>query len=204
MGTLILKSRSKTQASYFFLASNLLIASHRRKKMRRYQIRVQEKFTIEDVIEEMASKGWDSIIHDLDVDKIIVPLKNYRHFQNALCHAVTPYLRHYTLCGKPDFCSDSICMCRQDNRPKPTVDSKDHIYQLYLDSNIEAFLFNVVPKAFEAIEAIIQPGRKEKVLPNLHETFRKVLANYLYYNPVCGTTPFCEYAETFSAELVHR
>jgi hypothetical protein len=178
--------------------------SDRRLKMKRYQIRVQGSFTIEDVIEEMATKGWDSIIHDLDVGKIIVPLKDYRHFQNVFYHAVTPYLRHYTLCGKPDFCSDSICMCRRDTRTKPTVDSKDHIYQLYLDSNFEAFLFNVVPKALEAIEKIIKPDRKDIVLSNLHETFRRVMANHLYYNPVCGTTPFCDYAEAFSAELVSQ
>jgi hypothetical protein len=169
--------------------------------MNRYQVRVPKNFVVEDVIDEMASKGWDGIVHDLDADKIMVPLKDYRHFQNALFHAVTPYLRNFSLCGMPDFCTDPICMCRLDERPKPSTTLEDHIYHLILDRDLNQFLDDIVEKGFEALDNIVKLGHKDAAVSRLNETFREILAGYLYFNPVCGTTPFCHYAETVAAAI---
>jgi len=166
--------------------------------MKRYQIRVPKSSSIEEVIEQMASKGWDSIIHSLDAERIMVPLRNYRHFQNALFQTITPRMRNYVLCRKPDFCNDAICMCKLDKRPKPTTESGDQIYQLFVGPSFETFFDEVLKKVIDAIENILKSGQKEKVMNNLQESFRSVLANYLYFNPVCGTTPFCEYVESIA------
>lgn len=166
--------------------------------MKRYQIRVPKNFAVENVIEEMASKGWDSIINDLDAERILVPLKNYRHFQTTMYLAVNSCLRKFILCGMPEFCTDKICMCRLDTRPKPTANNGDQIYLLFLNSNLEEFLDDIVHKGFETLETILKAGRKHTVISKLEETFRAVLAGYLYFNPICGSTPFCEFSETVS------
>ena len=92
--------------------------------MARYQIRGFDNLTLEDVIEEMAGKGWDDVKDFMDLQHMHAPLKDYRRFQNAVYRAVMPFIRSYRLCGNFPICTEPV---------RKGENNSDEIYHLFLN-----------------------------------------------------------------------
>lgn len=160
--------------------------------MQRYQIRMPNGWIVEDLIEEMSGKGWDAIKDNLDFSNSLAPLKDYRRFQNKLYKAMVPHVHALRLCGIDEICSDLIESAPLSSNPdKFEVSPWDSIYHLFIPVDLHDFVDVLAHQAMQGIETLIKPGKEDQVSQSLREEFKSILADYVYWNPVCGKARIC-------------
>jgi hypothetical protein len=144
--------------------------------------------TLEDVIEEMAGKGWDDIKDLMDLQHMHAPLKDYKGFQNAVYRAVMPFVRSYRLCGNFPICTEPI---------RGAGDESDEIYHLFLNGNdgTDEFFERIAQETTESIDRLLKPERRGQVVERLRSVFEEVLMDYLCTNPLCGESEVCKISE---------
>jgi hypothetical protein len=160
--------------------------------MKRYQIRTPQGWTIEDVIEEMAGKGWDAIKDQLDFSDCRSTLKIYRRFQHSLHRSLVPQLRAFRLCGIDEVCLDLVESAPLADRVDMFgVSPWDFICHLFLPVNLEDFLNEVTREGIDAVQELVKTGKKEMAFDSLRKVLKDVLGDYIYWNPVCGKAEIC-------------
>lgn len=168
--------------------------------MSRYQIRTSEN-TLEDVLNEMASAGWEAIqSHLTDAPTT----GNLQEFKKTVSKTVMPYIHAFRLCGKSNICLDEVRLAPLSTEPQDVdVHPWDLVYHIFFRGNAEEFVEVV---AFEAVESM-----KNQIRANAHTAFidvcgamREVLGKYLFYSSVCGRTELCIFSSSSPIEADGR
>lgn len=158
--------------------------------MTRYQIRTSDN-SLEDVLGEMATAGWEAMASHLIADP---HEKDRQNFRKSIVNTILPYLRAFRLCGKSNICLDEVRIAPlAENDKKVDVNPWDLVYHLFFRGNAQEF---VEVLAFEAVESVKHLLSKDSqpAFEAVCSSLSSTLGKYLYFNPVCGHTELCVFS----------
>ncbi len=164
--------------------------------MARYQIRTPENKELEDIIQTMATKSWE-ILKAWNAFQRETTQENFEEYRRTLYLQMVPFVRAYKLCGLSNICVDEL-------RSTPwapethVLDASptDLVYHLFPGKGLEEFLEGLAVEALESVKCLIKPDFETETLSILRASYRTILGEYLYLNPVCGKTELCVYSSS--------
>jgi len=164
--------------------------------MARFQIRTPEHEILEDIVRAMAEKSWE-ILKAWKVFETEPDAEIHKTFNSALVTHVVPFVRSYKLCGLSNICLDSTgqgpwAPPAQELHAEPT----DLVYHLFPGKDLEEFLKQLADAGTNAIGSVLRKDWQNSVNSLLRTTFRTILGEYLYTNPLCGKTELCVYSSS--------
>jgi hypothetical protein len=171
--------------------------TQRSKAMYRYQVRLPENMTLEDLVADMTVKAWMMVNRNFDFSRH--PYQFYAELQNCIISQLMQHVKTYDLCGAAAVCTNAI-----ENKPlawnaEQHVQAEDCICHLILQTDLEEFIEELALKATNSIKDILLPHCEIKAFHTLQMVFRFVLADYIYFNPQCGIAKICESSEEITA-----
>jgi len=172
--------------------------------MARYQIRAPENVVIEDIIRSMAEKSWE-ILTAWKVFAVETDAENFQLFRKALYGHIVPFVRSYKLCGLSNICLDESGDTPW-SEPQHALHAspQDLVYHLFPGKDLEDFLEQISKAACDAIASIVKPDWKHQVFSLLRTTFRTILGEYLYSNPLCGKTELCVFSSSSPQKVIGK
>jgi hypothetical protein len=85
----------------------------------------------------------------------------------------------------------------QELQAEPT----DLVYHLFPGKDLEEFLNQLAEAGTQSVTPLLKKDWKHQVKSLLRTTFRTILGEYLYSNPLCGKTELCVHS-TMSPQKV--
>jgi hypothetical protein len=155
--------------------------------MVRYQVRVAKYQSLEDVIEDVASKVWFMLRHRFDSE---LPLKVYRKFAGKIREVFAHNVKAFSRCGQSDVCSDAsykLPWVHQD----PDLDGSIYILE---PSSLDQFVEELVTRSIVPLEGYIPSASIDEAQSTLRLGFLSVLGEFLCRNHYCGTAQICRYS----------
>jgi hypothetical protein len=165
--------------------------------MIRYQIRLPENMTLENLVADMTVKAWMMIERNLDFSHHFK--LSYSVLQNRIVSIFLEHVTTYDLCGAVEVCTQGIETMPLSEDSEIQTQSGDSILHLILETGLEAFLDELALKSIDSIKEVLKPQREAEVFHILRMVFRSALAEYIYYNPQCGSAKICESSEEINA-----
>jgi len=173
-------------------------------RMARYQIRTPENIVIEDILRTLAEKSWE-ILKAWKVFAVDPDAKTFETFSKALYGHIIPFVRSYKLCGLSNICLDATGDAPwSDSQHYLQASPQDLVYHLFPGRDLEDFLNQVSKAGCETITPILKEDRKNEVFSLLKTTFRTILGEYLYSNPLCGKTELCVYSSSSPQKVMGK
>ena len=163
--------------------------------MARYQIRTPENIEIEDVIEVLAVKAWGAILDFVDPNLTPISRKNFKSFHDHVRNCLSQHLKAFRLCGLSNICIDATLDAPLASEQKQVGGNPwDLVYHIFVQGNAADFVQKLAEDSIDSVQEFLKPGTREQALHAVTHIFREILADYLFYNPVCGKTELCIYS----------
>jgi hypothetical protein len=172
--------------------------------MARFQIRTPEHQILEDIIRTMSEKSWE-ILKAWKVFEHEPEAELFAKFNSSLKTHVIPFVRTYKLCGLSNICLDATGQgpwagAGQELQAEPT----DLVYHLFPGKDLEEFLSQLAEAGCDAVAPALKKDWKHQVVSLLRATFRTILGEYLYTNPLCGKTELCVYSSMSPQKVIGK
>ena len=172
--------------------------------MLRYQIRLPENMTLENLVADMTVKAWMMIERNLDFSHH--SKLSYSVLQNRIVSIFLENVTTFDLCGAVELCTRGIETMPLYENSKIQTQPEDSILHLILQTGLQEFLDELALKAIDSIKEVLKRQREVEVFQILRMVFRSALADYIYYNPQCGAAKICESSEEINpwGEVSHK
>lgn len=152
----------------------------------------------------MAGKSWEILlawkVFEAEPDATL-----FEKFSSDLTTHIIPFVRSYKLCGLSNICLDSTGQGpwagpAQELQPAPM----DLVYHLFPGKDLEEFLSQLAEAGTQAVGSLVKKDRKHLVNSLLRTTFRTILGEYLYTNPLCGKTELCAHSSMSPQKVIGK
>jgi hypothetical protein len=160
-----------------------------------YQIRTPPDMVFDDFIRLMTDRAKE-VLRVWNVFASEPSDNDWNRFKQEIGNAITPYLKNYSLCGVSSVCLDHARRTTWSINESHSLNAtpRDMVYQLFPRKELEAFLEELVTRAYEVLKSSLKSAREEDVHSLLRVIFRSTLGDFLYFNPDCGHTELCTYS----------
>ena len=147
-----------------------------------YQLRLEKERSLMDFIDSIADEVWAQAFECFDPGRIRPD--DLERFREEAKISLQPYLSAYDLCGTFPECAEEV-------EGRPWLDYEDRIYFLNLSCTFPQFIEGLSARSLESIRPLIKPKCTALVYETIQESFRRHLAQHLYYNPACRRIEVC-------------
>jgi hypothetical protein len=137
---------------------------------------------MEDFFQTMVKNAWEVAKKYFDAGKI--QPEDFSDFEAETRNGFQPFIGAYDLCGSSTECADEV-------EGAPWLDYDDQIYHLILPNTFAEFIGQLSYFSFHSVRHLAKPGLEELVHEVIAGVFRRHLAEYTYFNPICGRADIC-------------
>ena len=153
--------------------------------MFRYQIRMPKSMSLEDLLDDLASKSWSLLKDRLHWE----PMKDryYPKFRMEIYDALSPHLKGYLLCGSSGICDDEA---RPIGSTYPRF-LNVRIRHLIVPEPLDHFFERLAIRVLGKMKPLLRDPAKQKIVVSLKLAFDSIFSEYLCWNPWCGKAQIC-------------